>query len=169
MLGRVVMTFINLIVVSIGACALEVGDAAPVQNLTPLSYQKQSAKISLDQYRGKVVYLDFWASWCAPCKISLPLLNELYRHLSGNGFEVLAVSIDAIPSEAIEFLGRYPVDYQVVSDPKGNYAKQFSVVSMPTAFIIDRRGVIRNIHHGFKAKDIEKIEEQVRLLLAPQI
>lgn len=173
MFGRAVLTFVSLIVVSIGACALDVGDAAPVQNLTPLLYQKQfdqkQAKISLEQYRGKVVYLDFWASWCGPCKISLPLLNELYRALSTNGFEVLAVNIDTIPSDAIKFLGRYPVDYQVVSDPKGDYTKQFSVVSMPTAFIIDRSGVIRDIHRGFKAKDIKKIEERVRSLLALQI
>jgi|TARA_Y100000310_G_C20684235_1_gene817974 thiol-disulfide isomerase/thioredoxin len=142
--------------------ALEKGDSAPQFELPALD---SSASISLSDFRGKVVYLDFWASWCGPCRLSLPLLDELRQELGDQGFEVVAVDVDEQPEDGRLFLQKYPVSYPVASDPTGLYAGEYELVGMPSSFLIDRRGVVRAVHQGFKKADMEKIRLQVQLLL----
>lgn len=142
--------------------ALEKGDSAPPFVLPALD---RSGSISLNDYLGKVVYLDFWASWCGPCRVSLPLLAELRDELTEQGFEVLAVDVDEDPEDGRRFLEKYPVSYPVASDSTGLYASHYELIGMPSSFLIDRKGKIRAIHEGFKKGDIEKIRAQVLLLL----
>ncbi len=144
------------------ASALEVGETAPSFRLPQLD---GAAKFSLKSLRGKVVYVDFWASWCGPCRQSLPMLSDLREELKGKGFEVLAVNLDEDPAAGIAFLKEYPVSYPVVSDPKGLVPERYGLQGMPTSYLIDRNGVVQMIHVGFKKKDMPEIKKAVVKLL----
>jgi len=143
--------------------ATDVGQPAPQFNLLTL---QQDQPTTLKQYAGKVVYLDFWASWCAPCRTSFPLLNKLHEKLKAQGFEVVAINLDEDKANAEKFLKEFPVGFTVLRDAKGEWADQFVVESMPTSFIIDKQGVVQNIHHGFASADIKELEEKITKLLA---
>lgn len=147
--------------------ALEVGAAAPEFTLPPLRATDGNTAISLGDFRGKVVYLDFWASWCPPCLVSVPLLNELRKRLVAEGaaFEVLAVNVDSEPEDGSEFLLDEPVTYVVVSDPEGVTPALYQVPGMPTSYLIDATGRVRMVHEGFKRSDIDMIESEIRKLL----
>lgn len=149
------------------AIAVETGTAAPDFTLPPLRATDGSTDISLADFRGKVVYVDFWASWCAPCIVSIPLLNELRNRYVAEGkpFEVLAVNVDSEPEDGIDFLLDQPVDYVVVSDPAGKTPALYQVPGMPTSYLVDATGQVRLVHEGFKRSDIELIEAEVAKLL----
>jgi thiol-disulfide isomerase/thioredoxin len=149
--------------ISMESHASEVGEAAPAFSLPSLLQDKPS---SLQQYKGKVIYLDFWASWCAPCRTSFPLLNKLHEKLKDKGFEVVAINLDEDKTNAEKFLKEIPVDFTILRDSTGEWSDKFVVESMPTSFIIDKQGVIQNIHHGFTSGDINELELKVSDLLA---
>jgi len=142
--------------------ALEQGDAAPAFEAQGLS----GGTISLAQYRGKVVYLDFWASWCGPCAVALPALDRLHREFPDDQFQVLAVNVDAKPELAKTFLRRRPVSYPSAYDPKGQIPVQFGVETMPTSFLIDRQGVVRHVHRGFREEDVPDLRKRIQELVA---
>lgn len=144
------------------ANATEVGQNAPQFTLPTL---KTDSPTALKQFAGKVVYVDFWASWCAPCKTSFPLLNKLHQKLKAQGFEVIAVNLDEDKANAENFLKEVPVDFTVLRDAKGEWADQYVVDSMPTSFLLDKNGVVQKIHHGFVSEDIKEIEAKVTELL----
>jgi thiol-disulfide isomerase/thioredoxin len=166
MLKKIATAFSFTILVStysISAHATEVGQAAPQFTLPTL---QQNQPTALSQFAGKVVYLDFWASWCAPCRTSFPLLNQLHEKLKVQGFEVVAVNLDEDKAKAEQFLKEIPVNFTVLRDEKGEWADKFVVESMPTSFIIDKQGVVQHIHHGFTANDITDLEKKIAELLA---
>ncbi|MFZ2170725.1 MAG: TlpA disulfide reductase family protein [Methylococcaceae bacterium] len=143
--------------------ATNVGQTAPQFTLPTLQQDQPTA---LKQYAGKVIYLDFWASWCAPCRTSFPLLDKLHEKLKAQGFTVVAINLDEDKANAEKFLQEFPVGFTVLRDAKGEWADQFVVESMPTSFIIDKQGVVQNIHHGFASDDIKELEEKIMTLLA---
>ena len=143
--------------------AVEVGQAAPLFSLPSL---RQDQTVSLGQFNGKVVYVDFWASWCAPCRTSFPLLNKLQQKLKDQGFEVVAINLDEDQANAEKFLKDFPVTFTLLHDGKGEWADKYVVESMPTSFIVDRQGVIKNIHHGFTSDDMNELEQKIVQLLA---
>jgi thiol-disulfide isomerase/thioredoxin len=147
--------------------AVEAGETAPDFALPPLRSTDGSSAIKLADFRGKVVYVDFWASWCAPCLVSIPLLNELRDKYvaEGKAFEVLAVNVDSDPEDGIEFLLDEPVSYVVVSDPAGTTPALYKVPGMPTSYLVDAQGQVRLVHTGFKRSDIDMIEAEVGKLL----
>ncbi|TAN64961.1 MAG: TlpA family protein disulfide reductase [Methylobacter sp.] len=157
----IVMT--ALISMSFNANASEVGQPAPPFNLPSLL---QNQPVSLSQFSGKVVYVDFWASWCAPCRTSFPLLNKLQQKLKDQGFEVVAINLDEDHANAEKFLKDFPVTFTLLHDSKGEWADKYVVDSMPTSFIVDRQGVIQNIHHGFTSGDINELDQKIIQLLA---
>lgn len=134
----------------------------PEFSLPDLAGNKRHA---LSDYRGQVVYLDFWASWCGPCRLSLPALNELYRELGPKGFTVLAVNVDAYEEEATDFLDAFPVAYPVLRDAERALPKRFGVRGMPTAFLIDQQGQLVGVHEGFRKGDADKLRRKVVHLL----
>lgn len=142
--------------------AISAGDVAPNFSLPSLANGKLQ---SLKQYRGKVVYLDFWASWCGPCRQSLPMLNDLYSELKRKGFEVVAVNLDENTADAKAFLNEFPVQYPVLLDPKGSVPSKYELPGMPTSYIIDKQGNIEQVHIGFKPKDMPEIRAHVIKLL----
>jgi cytochrome c biogenesis protein CcmG, thiol:disulfide interchange protein DsbE len=119
----------------------------------------------LEAYAGKVVLLDFWASWCSPCLQSFPWMNELQRKHGGEGLIVLAVNLDQDRKLAESFLGKTPAKFRVEYDASGEIARQFEVQAMPTSFLIDRRGNVRVRHAGFKDKLRQEREQQIAQLL----
>ena len=135
------------------------GEAAPVFSLPDLRNPSQS--LSLSDYRGQVVYLDFWASWCGPCRRSFPVLEEVYQEFSEQGFTVVAVNVDEETEMAMEFLERYPVSYPLLLDPDGNTPALYGIKGMPTAYLIDRAGVVRHVHEGFRKSDAEVVRRLV--------
>lgn len=147
---------------SLNADASEVGEPAP-QFTLPSLLQDQAT--TLAQFSGKVIYLDFWASWCAPCRTSFPLLNKLHQKLKGQGLEVVAINLDEDKANAEKFLKDFPVTFTILRDSKGEWADKYIVESMPTSFIIDKHGVIQNIHRGFAADDINELEQKIAQLL----
>ncbi len=152
-----------LISMTFNANAAEVGQPAPQFNLPSLL---QNQPVSLNQFSGKVVYVDFWASWCAPCRTSFPLLNKLQQKLKDQGFEVVAINLDEDPANAEKFLKDFSVTFTILRDRNGEWADKYVVESMPTSFIVDRQGVIQNIHHGFTSDDINELEQKIVQLLA---
>ena len=145
------------------ANATEVGQPAPPFTLPAL---KTDSPTQLKQFTGKVIYLDFWASWCAPCKTSFPLLNKLHQKLKAQDFEVVAINLDEDKTLGEKFLQEIPVDFTVLRDVKGEWADQYVVESMPTSFIIDKNGVVQKIHHGFTSDDMKELEIKITELLA---
>ncbi|MEE8427154.1 MAG: TlpA disulfide reductase family protein [Woeseiaceae bacterium] len=121
--------------------------------------------ISLDQFQGNVIYVDFWASWCGPCLKSFPYMEGLHQKYSGKGLVIIAINMDQSPQDAHDFLKDHPVTFLVGKNPAGDVAEQYEVMAMPTSYIVDRAGLIQEVHYGFKSSDTEKIAALIEKLL----
>lgn len=120
--------------------------------------------ISWQELEGKVVYLDFWASWCVPCRQSFPFMSQMQRELKDQGLEVIAVNLDENLQDAEDFLARNPAQFSVVVDVNQQCAQQYAVKAMPSSYLIDRNGIVRKVHLGFRsgeALEFRKAVEQV--------
>ena len=121
--------------------------------------------LSDSTYLGRVTYVDFWASWCGPCRLSLPALNRLSKEFDAADFSVVAISVDYVDEDALDFLKRYPVDYPVAIDKTGNSGRDFAVAGMPSGYLIGRDGLIREVHVGFRKGDEALLREQIQALI----
>ena len=152
------------LVVSLGlstsAQALERGDKA-----ADFSLPGKQGQVKLSDTAGSVVYLDFWASWCGPCRQSFPWMNQMQAKYSAKGLKVVAVNLDAKTDDATKFLAQNPADFTVAFDSKGQTPKVFGVKGMPTSFLIDKNGKILSVHLGFKSADREELEKQIQAAL----
>jgi len=149
---------------SFSSFALDIGKVAPEFSIKNIATQKLA---NLKHYQGKVIYVDFWASWCPPCRTSFPLLEKLAQDHKQN-FQIIAINMDE-EIEAMEaFLKKYPVSFDILRDPEGIWADTYGVESMPTSFIIDKKGIVRSIHSGFAKDDIHDIEKEIKHLLEEQ-
>jgi peroxiredoxin len=126
----------------------------------------EGAPIRLSAYHGKVLLVDFWASWCVPCKTSFPALDALYRELQPRGLEVLAVNLDEQRKHADAFLAAHPHRLPVLFDPKGEAPLAFGVKGMPASYVIDRSGTIRFTHMGYSGDVDASYRQEVAQLLA---
>ena len=124
------------------------------------------ADVDLTAFRGRVVYLDFWASWCAPCRQSFPWMQSLKDAYEVQGLSVIAVNLDRNRSDAERFLAQWHTNLDVRFDPEAQAAETFRVKGMPTSVLIDRHGVARFTHVGFRPVDGAVYEAQVRQLLS---
>ncbi|MDP9084928.1 MAG: TlpA family protein disulfide reductase [Pseudomonadota bacterium] len=131
-----------------------------------LSPLVRAAALDLSAYRGKVVYVDFWASWCGPCKQSFPWLDNLVREYSSQNFVVIGVNVDKDRAQAERFLHETPAEFSIVYDPKGELAAAYKVTGMPSGVLIDRAGRVRFQHAGFSGTQKGLYEEQLQTLLA---
>jgi thiol-disulfide isomerase/thioredoxin len=121
--------------------------------------------ISLEEYRGKVVLVDFWASWCPPCLESLPAYERIRQHLGPDVFEVIAINVDENTEDGLKFLEERPVSYPVLADPEGDIGKPYNVRSLPRAFLIDREGGTVKIYKRFRTGDEEQMKKEIETLL----
>jgi len=125
--------------------------------------------IELVDFKGTIIYLDFWASWCKPCRKSLPELNKLRNELKKNiNFEVIAVSLDENINDAREFVAKHPVNYPVLIDSDGKLARKYGISVMPSSYLIDENGEIVAIYREYKDSDILKIKNAVKHLSKKQ-
>jgi cytochrome c biogenesis protein CcmG, thiol:disulfide interchange protein DsbE len=125
-----------------------------------------ASHLDLDQFRGRVVYLDFWASWCLPCRQSFPWMQTMQNMYEERGLKILTVNLDADRADADKFLARFKPTFDVRFDPAGDLAELYKVNGMPSSLLIDRHGVPRFTHVGFRPVDAAVYEAQVRELLA---
>ena len=156
------LSLLCLLLSAAPAIALEAGDRAPDFAAPSL---EGGGTVELAAHRGKVVYLDFWASWCAPCLTAIPEIEEMRTEFPADRFQILAVNLDQKTSKAMRFLAKHPIGYPSASDPKGRLPGQFGVDTMPTSYLIDTDGVIRYVHRGFKRGDGTRLRREIRALL----
>jgi cytochrome c biogenesis protein CcmG/thiol:disulfide interchange protein DsbE len=129
-------------------------------------FATDKGSIALESLRGKVVYLDYWASWCAPCRHSFPFMNEMQARYGHKGLVIVAVTIDSERADARRFLAQYPANFIIGYDPDGATAKKLALKGMPTSFVIDRHGEIVSTHIGFREIEKSQIENRIKALLA---
>jgi cytochrome c biogenesis protein CcmG/thiol:disulfide interchange protein DsbE len=140
------------------------GEGEPAPELTVNGFWDKKP-IHLSAYRGKVVLLDIWASWCTPCKEEMPQLDALAARLRGKGVEILAVSIDEDRPAAESFLKtRRKWSLTLAHDPAGAVPERLQPPKMPTSYIIDSKGIVRHVNAGFNAGDADKLEAQLLAL-----
>ena len=154
-----------LVLLALGAPAHAAQPGSPAPSITLPLLGDSGKKVSLGGLRGKVVYVDFWASWCIPCRISMPSLDRLQREHAGRGFVVVGVNKDVRAEDAQRFLQRMPVSFTLVSDESDAAAKAFDVKSMPSGYLVDRKGIVRHVHGGFTRSTADTLAEEVRPLL----
>lgn len=143
--------------------AAEVGHQVPHCQLTSLA---TSQHFDFRPLVGKVLYVDFWASWCPPCAKSFSFLNTLNHELKNRGLEVAVVNLDEQVDDAKIFLTEHPTNFTVLVDATKQCAKDFDVKAMPSSYLIDRKGIIRHVHLGFKDEDAQLLRNQIEALLA---
>lgn len=132
----------------------------------PLAKAADSApSLDLAALRGRVVLVDFWASWCTPCLASWPWLSDVQQRHGNDGLTVITVNLDEDPAALQHFLKRYPSSLPVVRDPTGALAAQWQLQTMPSSLLFDRQGTLRYRHNGFLQADISRYEDHLRTLL----
>jgi thiol-disulfide isomerase/thioredoxin len=131
-----------------------------------LALRGEKSPVAIQQFRGGVTYVDFWASWCAPCLVSFPFMEGLQKDFAARGLRVLAVNMDRNPSDAARFLSRHGAVFPVALGDNEACARRFAVETMPTSFLIDRKGTIRRIHPGFRPGEEAALRAWVSQALA---
>jgi cytochrome c biogenesis protein CcmG, thiol:disulfide interchange protein DsbE len=143
------------------ALATESGQIAPA-----FSLPGAKGTVQLSAYKGKTVYLDFWASWCGPCKQSFPWMNDMQKRYGAKGFQVVGVNLDQKNEDAKAFLQANPALFDVAFDPEGKTPKAYGVKGMPTSMLISPDGKVLIVHQGFKDENREELEAQIKQAIA---
>ena len=145
---------------SLASSSLE-GRAAPDFVLKSASGEN----LRLSEYRGDVVLINFWATWCGPCRQEMPLLDELYGRYQRVGFNLLGVNIDDDSRRAMQMVQELDVSFPVLFDESKEVSKLYEVEAMPVTILVDREGTVRHVHHGYKPGYEEKYLTEIRALL----
>ncbi|MEQ1883345.1 MAG: TlpA disulfide reductase family protein, partial [Burkholderiales bacterium] len=130
--------------------------AAADQNTFPaadFSLPTDTGSVRLADLRGKVVYVDFWASWCVPCRASFPWMNDMKAKYGDKGLVIIAINLDKEREMAKKFLAKLPAQFTIAYDPDWTVAGQYKVSGVPSSYLIDRSGKMRSTHLGFREKD----------------
>lgn len=152
-----ILKYITFILV----CASSVSALAEKTKTPDFKLPTANGEVTPAQFKGKVVYVDFWASWCKPCKKSFPWLNQLQQKYKDQGLVVLAINLDKEKHLADAFLEKIPSNFIVAFDPEGDTAKSFNIKGMPSSYLIDRNGYVIGRHSGFREKDTANLEKGV--------
>jgi peroxiredoxin len=154
-------TLILMILLPFSARAVQLGEPAPGFSLVGLD----GNVVSLEQFKGKVVFLDFWAPWCVPCRDELPELDKLYKKYKQDGFEVIGISVENSDPGIRNFLRKVAVTFPVLVDKQGKADQAYGFTGLPAGFLISREGVIRYRHMGFGKEDLAEYEQNIIKLL----
>ena len=136
--------------------AAEVGQPAPA-----IALQGTAGEVSLSAMKGQVVFVDFWASWCVPCRQSFPWLNQMQAKYSARGLQVLGVNVDAKRADADTFLAQVPAKFNIVFDSAGDTPKRYAVRGMPTSVLVGADGLVLQQHAGFRDEDKAALEAAI--------
>jgi peroxiredoxin len=147
-------------VVSLASSSLE-GQAAPDFVLKSATGEN----LRLSEHRGEVVMINFWATWCGPCRQEMPLLDDLYSRYQRVGFSLLGVNIDDDSGKAMKMVQELGVSFPVLFDERKEVSRQYAVEAMPVTVLVDRTGTVRHVHHGYKPGYEEKYLTEIRSLL----
>jgi thiol-disulfide isomerase/thioredoxin len=142
------------------ALAVDAGQSAPAFELPG-----RNGTLSLDKFKGKTVYLDFWASWCGPCKQSFPWMNEMQSRYGAQGLQVLAINLDQKAEDAQSFLKANPANFEVAFDPAGKVPHTYAIKGMPTSMLIAPNGQVLMVHSGFKEEQARELEQLIQQAL----
>lgn len=156
----------NLVLISFAVCSTlasisVVADEAP--DFTLLTNSGENLRLS--EQRGNVVMLNFWASWCGPCRQEMPLLDAMSQRYSAAGFVLLGVDVEEDNTDAKKIVKNLNITYPILFDTENKVSKLYSVETMPTTVMIDKKGQIRFINHGYKPGDETKYRDQIRELI----
>ena len=162
--SRLIKAFACSFVVStlLATAPANAGDAAAPDFTLPA---KSGPSIQLSQYKGKVVMLNFWASWCVPCRTEMPLMDQIYKKMAPAGFVLLAVNVDPDSADALKFLSQVPVSFPIAYDRDNKVAKIYGVETMPSTVFIDRKGHVRQLHRGYKPGAENDYLAEIRTLI----
>jgi len=149
------------VLASLSASAVEQGKAAPDFTLKSLT----GTNLKLSEMTGNVVLINFWASWCGPCREEMPLLNALHKKYEPLGFSVLGINVEENVDAARGFMKDFPVDFPVLLDNTNQVSQRYQVIAMPTTVVVDRDGNIRYLHQGYKSGDEAKYQKMVKTLV----
>lgn len=141
--------------------AAELNQAAPDFTLKSLG----GKNLKLSEMAGNVVLINFWASWCGPCREEMPLLNSLHNKYEPLGFTVWGVNVEANSANAKDFLDDFPVDFPILLDDSNEVSRQYKVIAMPTTVVVDRDGNMRFLHQGYKSGDEATYRQMVKKLV----
>ena len=142
----------------VSAESVRPGQVAPDFKLPLL---RENTPVALADFQGKLVYLDFWASWCPPCRISMPELESLHKEFPADRFTILAVNLDEDRNKALKFLERVPVGYPILIDTDGEVPARYQLPGMPTGYLLNASGVVLHVHKGYRPGDKELIRQLV--------
>ena len=134
----------------------DVGQAAP-----PVALAGREGAVNLAAWKGKVVFIDFWASWCAPCRLSFPWLNEMQARYGARGLQVLAINVDRQRADADNFLAQVPARVAVAFDPQGDTPRRYAVKAMPSSVLVGADGKVIQQHAGFRDDDKAALEAAI--------
>jgi thiol-disulfide isomerase/thioredoxin len=121
--------------------------------------------VALSQFKGNVVLVNFWATWCGPCQQEMPLLDQMYKKYKPAGFTLIGVNVDKEVPAVKELLARKPVSFPVLLDPENSVSKAYRVADMPSSVIIDRKGIVRFVHRGYRPGDENEYQDRIRQLI----
>lgn len=144
-----------------GSVALAVDGPAPDFTLP----DKSGSTVSLSEFDGQVVLINFWASWCGPCREEMPLLVELHQRYESLGFTMLGINVEEDSSAADSFLSSVPVTFPILYDRENRVSKLYDVIAMPSTVLIGRDGQVRYIHHGYEPGYENDYQDQIRELV----
>jgi len=156
----------RLLVGALLAALAGTGAAAPAVSAPDFTLRTADGKnLRLNEQRGRVVLVNFWATWCAPCRQEMPLLNQLYQKYQGSGFTLLGVNVDEDSRNAINVANKLRLSFPVLLDADKAVSKRYDLSSMPSTLLIDRDGKVRYVHRGYQAGFEALYEQQIRELL----
>lgn len=138
-------------------CAMQPVNAEPIE----FEVDTAEGKLNTEALRGEVVYIDFWASWCAPCRKSFPWMNAMHQKYADKGLRIIAINLDKDRALSDQFLGEVPAEFTIGFDPDATLAEQFGLVGMPSAFVLNRQGEIIDKHVGFRQGNIDEYEHSI--------
>ena len=150
-----------IVVTSAIATAGPVSGPAPNFTLQMLG----GGQMSLAEHKGNVVMVNFWATWCAPCRQEMPHLEALHQRYSPLGFTLLGVNVEDDPAGAQAWLEETPVSFPILFDPENCVSELYDVIAMPSTVMIDRQGNMRHLHHGYKPGYENEYQNQIRALI----
>lgn len=156
-----IIFFILLVILQLSANVY-----ADVVQAPDLKLSTANGSVQLSALKGKVVYLDFWASWCVPCKKSFPWMNTMQKRYADQGFAIVAVNLDKERALADEFIKQVQANFTVAFDASGSSAEKYKLRGMPSSYLIGRDGKVHASHIGFREKDKDKLEQVIKNLLS---
>ncbi|HTP39331.1 MAG TPA: TlpA disulfide reductase family protein [Steroidobacteraceae bacterium] len=143
------------------SAAISTGAPAPAFSLG----SSLGKPVALADLKGQVVLVNFWASWCGPCRTEMPILDQVYRKYKALGVTLVGINVEPNSTDAQKYLQSVPVSFPILFDTDSTVSKLYQVEGMPNTVIVDRKGVVRYIHHGYTAGAENEYMDQLRALI----